>query len=172
MIRVLLCCDFDTVRKRLQEKLEENGLCIVEEGEDAALFIPRLTRTGWERDVIERSRVCGTAVIVSKESVPLAEERLTGSGAAVLPSDVALPVLLGVLRAEAKAGERLFAVSGEIDRLREKLRTEKLISRAKLVLMVRGMNEEEAHRFLEKQAMDRRLSRRAVAEEVLKERVP
>lgn len=168
MIRVLLCCDFDTVRKRLQEKLEENGLCIVEEGEDAALFIPRLTRTGWERDVIERSRVCGTAVIVSKESVPLAEELLAGSGAAVLSSDVALPVLLGVLRAEAKAGERLFAVSGEIDRLREKLRTEKLISRAKLVLMVRGMNEEEAHRFLEKQAMDRRISRAAVAEEVLR----
>lgn len=168
MIRVLLCCDFDTVRKRLQEKLEENGLCIVEEGEDAALFIPRLTRTGWERDVIERSRVCGTAVIVSKESVPLAEELLTGSGAAVLSSDVALPVLLGVLRAEAKAGERLFAVSGEIDRLREKLRTEKLISRAKLVLMARGMNEEEAHRFLEKQAMDRRISRAAVAEEVLR----
>ena len=168
MICVLLCCDFDTVRKRLQEKLEENGLCIVEEGEDAALFIPKLTRTGWERDVIERSRVCGTAVIVSKESVPLAEELLAGSGAAVLPSDVALPVLLGVLRAEAKAGERLFAVSGEIDRLREKLRTEKLISRAKLVLMVRGMNEEEAHRFLEKQAMDRRISRAAVAEEVLR----
>lgn len=168
MIRVLLCCDFDTVRKRLQEKLEENGLCIVEEGEDAALFIPRLTRTGWEREVIERSRVCGTAVIVSKESVPLAEELLTGSGAAVLSSDVALPVLLGVLRAEAKAGERLFAVSGEIDRLREKLRTEKLISRAKLVLMARGMNEEEAHRFLEKQAMDRRISRAAVAEEVLR----
>lgn len=168
MIRVLLCCDFDTVRKRLQEKLEENGLCIVEEGEDAALFIPKLTRTGWEREVIERSRVCGTAVIVSKESVPLAEELLAGSGAAVLSSDVALPVLLGVLRAEAKAGERLFAVSGEIDRLREKLRTEKLISRAKLVLMVRGMNEEEAHRFLEKQAMDRRISRAAVAEEVLK----
>lgn len=168
MIRVLLCCDFDTVRKRLQEKLEESGLCIVEEGEDAALFIPRLTRTGWEREVIERSRVCGTAVIVSKESVPLAEELLAGSGAAVLPSDVALPVLLGVLRAEAKAGERLFAVSGEIDRLREKLRTEKLISRAKLVLMVRGMNEEEAHRFLEKQAMDRRISRAAVAEEVLR----
>ena len=168
MICVLLCCDFDTVRKRLQEKLEENGLCIVEEGEDAALFIPKLTRTGWEREVIERSRVCGTAVIVSKESVPLAKELLAGSGAAVLPSDVALPVLLGVLRAEAKAGERLFAVSGEIDRLREKLRTEKLISRAKLVLMVRGMNEEEAHRFLEKQAMDRRISRAAVAEEVLR----
>lgn len=168
MIRVLLCCDFDTVRKRLQEKLEENGLCIVEEGEDAALFIPKLTRTGWEREVIERSRVCGTAVIVRKESVPLAEELLAGSGAAVLPSDVALPVLLGVLRAEAKAGERLFAVSGEIDRLREKLRTEKLISRAKLVLMARGMNEEEAHRFLEKQAMDRRISRAAVAEEVLR----
>ncbi len=168
MIRVLLRCDFEAAEKKLKEKLEENGLCIVEEGEDAALFVPKLTRTGWEREVIERSKACGTAVIVKKESVPKAEELLSGSGAAVLPSDVALPVLLGVLRAEAKAGERLFAVSGELDRLREKLRTEKLISRAKLVLMARGMNEEEAHRFLEKQAMDRRISRAAVAEEVLR----
>ena len=168
MIRVLLRCDFEAAEKKLKEKLEENGLCIVEEGEDAALFVPKLTRTGWEREVIERSKACGTAVIVKKESVPKAEELLSGSGAAVLPSDVALPVLLGVLRAEAKAGERLFAVSGELDRLREKLRTEKLISRAKLVLLARGMNEEEAHRFLEKQAMDRRISRAAVAEEVLR----
>ena len=81
-------------------------------------------------------------------------------------------MLAGVLQAEAKAGERLFAVLGEIDRLRERLESEKLIHRAKLALMERGMNEEEAHRFLEKQAMDRRLPRRAVAEEVLKERAP
>lgn len=168
MIRVLLRCDFEAAEKKLKEKLEENGLCIVEEGEDAALFVPKLARTGWEREVLELSKACGAVVIVKKESVPKAEELLSGSGAAVLPSDVALPVLLGVLRAEAKAGERLFAVSGELDRLREKLRTEKLISRAKLVLMARGMNEEEAHRFLEKQAMDRRISRAAVAEEVLR----
>ena len=168
MIRVLLRCEFETAKKRLLEKFEENGFCVVEEGEDAALFVPRLTRTGWEREVIELSARCGTAVLVKRESVPLAEKLLEGSGAAVLPLHVSLPVLLGVLRAEAKAGERLFAVSGEIDRLREKLRAEKLVARAKLVLVERGMTAEEAHRFLEKQAMDRRISRAAVAEEVLR----
>ena len=172
MIRIFLNCDYPTVLPKLKEKLEKSGFVLVEEGEEAALFVPQLSRGGWDKQVFERSLRGGAAVIVRKESVPAAEKLLKGSGAAVLPHDVPFPVLVGALQAEAKAGERLFAVSGELDRLRERLESEKLVHRAKLALMERGMNEEEAHRFLEKQAMDRRLSRRAVAEEILKGRAP
>ena len=172
MIRILLSCDYPSVLPKLKEKLEKSGFLPVEDGEDAALFVPLLTKEGWEEEVFDRSSRGGAVVIVKKENVPAAESILKGSGAAVLPHDVPFPVLQGVLQAEAKAGERLFAVCGEIDRLRERLESEKLVHRAKLALMERGMNEEEAHRFLEKQAMDKRLSRRAVAEEILKKRVP
>ena len=172
MIRILLRCDYLSVLPKLQEKLKKSGFLPVGDGEEAALFVPQLSRSGWEKEVLACTARGGAVVIVRKENIPEAERLLKGSGAAVLPHDVPFPVLAGVLQAEAKAGERLFAVCGEIDRLREKLESEKLVHRAKLALMERGMNEEEAHRFLEKQAMDRRLSRRAVAEEVLKKRVP
>ena len=44
-----------------------------------------------------------------------------------------------------------------------------LIDRAKCVLIqVLGMTEPQAHRYIEKQAMDMRVSKRQVAEELLK----
>ncbi len=167
MIRIALYCEYSSVLPKLKEKLEKSGFAPVGDGVSVALFVPRLTRRGWERQVLAGTSRGGAVVIVRKESIPEAERLLKGSGAAVLPHDVPFPVLAGVLRAEARAGERLFAVCEELDRLRERLESEKLVHRAKLVLLERGMNEEEAHRFLEKQAMDRRLSRRAVAEEIL-----
>ena len=43
-----------------------------------------------------------------------------------------------------------------------------LLNRAKwLLIEQRGMTEPEAHRFLEKQAMDRCVSKRTIAEELL-----
>ena len=43
-----------------------------------------------------------------------------------------------------------------------------LLNRAKwLLIEQRGMTEPEAHRFLEKQAMDRCVSKRRIAEELL-----
>ena len=167
MIRIALYCDYPTVLPKLKENLGKSGFAPVENGGEAALFIPQLKKCGWERQVLARASRGGAVVIVRNENTPEAERLLKGSGAAVLPHDIPFPVLAGVLRAEARAGERLFAVCEELDRLRERLKSEKLVHRAKLVLVERGMNEEEAHRFLEKQAMDRRLSRRAVAEEIL-----
>lgn len=45
----------------------------------------------------------------------------------------------------------------------------KIINRAKQVLITRlSMSEPEAHRYIEKRAMDMRLTKRAVAESILK----
>ena len=45
----------------------------------------------------------------------------------------------------------------------------RLIDRAKWILITRmGMSENEAHRYIEKQAMDLRVTRRAIAEGLLK----
>ena len=172
MIRISLRCDFQAVLPKLKDKLEKSGFLLVEDEEDAALFVPQIARRGWEREILACTARGGAVVIVKKENVSAAEELLKGSGAAVLSAEVPFSVLAGALQAEAKAGERLFAVCEELCRLREKLESEKLIMRAKLVLMERGMTEREAHRLLEKQAMDRRLPRRAVAEEILNAEKP
>ena len=53
-------------------------------------------------------------------------------------------------------------------KLEEKLAEEKLVSRAKCLLIERKhMTEEEAHRYIGKQAMDRSLSRKRMAMEII-----
>ena len=54
------------------------------------------------------------------------------------------------------------ALKGKLDDLR-------LIDRAKCILVSQmKMEEREAHRYIEKQAMDRRMTKRAIAEGILK----
>ena len=50
----------------------------------------------------------------------------------------------------------------------EKIQEIKLVNRAKILLMEKeGISEENAHRFIEKTAMDTRSSRRLIAEEII-----
>ncbi|MBQ6206986.1 MAG: ANTAR domain-containing protein, partial [Oscillospiraceae bacterium] len=50
----------------------------------------------------------------------------------------------------------------------EKIEEIRLVNRAKWRLIERlGMNEADAHRYIEKQAMNQRVSRRKVAESIL-----
>ena len=66
-------------------------------------------------------------------------------------------------------GERLRAAGEENERLKAKLGDAKLIGRAKCVLVqYLNMTEADAHRFIEKRAMDRRVSSREVALDILK----
>lgn len=55
----------------------------------------------------------------------------------------------------------------EKEALEEKLESRKIIDRAKGVLMARGMTEDEAYKALQKEARERRLSIREVAEAVV-----
>ena len=54
-------------------------------------------------------------------------------------------------------------------RLEEKMEEIRLVNRAKFLLMQRrGMSEPEAHRYIEKEAMDRCLRKKAIAESIIK----
>jgi response regulator NasT len=59
------------------------------------------------------------------------------------------------------------ALIEEVDDLSDRLETRKVVERAKGVLMAKGIDEAEAFRRLQKQAMDRRKSLREVAEAVM-----
>ena len=51
--------------------------------------------------------------------------------------------------------------------LEEKMEELRTVSRAKILLVQKGMTEDEAHSYILKQSMDRGLTKRAVAEEIL-----
>lgn len=57
----------------------------------------------------------------------------------------------------------------EVVKLEDKLQEQRLVSRAKLILIQRGMSETEAHEYIIREAMDRGLTKKAVAEEVIDE---
>lgn len=66
-------------------------------------------------------------------------------------------------------GARVKKLTGENARLRASLEEVRLVNRAKAVLMRNlGMKEDQAHRYIEKQAMDLRTSRLSVAQSILK----
>ena len=64
--------------------------------------------------------------------------------------------------------QEISALDSEVAGLRERLEVRKLLDRAKGLLQAgRGMSEAEAFRWIQKSSMDRRMTMRAVAEEVL-----
>ena len=64
---------------------------------------------------------------------------------------------------------RLISAAPKTERLQQQLQDIRAIDRAKcLLIQYSGMTEQEAHRYIEKQAMDWRRTRREVADEILK----
>lgn len=74
------------------------------------------------------------------------------------------------LRLLCASRERLRRLEQRTETLERKMEEVRLVSRAKWALITRyAMTEEEAHRYIEKQAMDRCLTKREVANEILGE---
>ena len=74
---------------------------------------------------------------------------------------------MGLLLASQAKVERCRA---ENERLRQKLEELRIVSRAKCLLVeYLHLTEEEAHKYLERIAMEERKNRRSVAEEILRE---
>ncbi|MCL2169135.1 MAG: ANTAR domain-containing protein [Defluviitaleaceae bacterium] len=72
------------------------------------------------------------------------------------------------LKLACAAHARFAKLSAQDDKLKQKVADIKLNDRAKWLLMsYLGMTEHEAHRHIEKQAMDKRLTKRAVAEGII-----
>lgn len=72
------------------------------------------------------------------------------------------------IRAATATSRRLAALEAENRKLQTKVHETQLIGRAKCALVqYRHLTEEEAHRFIEKQAMDQRIPKREVAEDIL-----
>ena len=66
--------------------------------------------------------------------------------------------------------ERLRRMEEKTATIEERMAEIRLVNRAKWALIDKqGMTEQEAHRYIEKQAMDRCVTRRSVAEEILAE---
>ena len=139
-----------------------------EEADGALLaFLPEKTLERAAKYFAEKR----TAVlaIVSSAKRAIAERMFSGLGVCVLAAPIQPAVLLQTLRLSMDIHARVLALDDENRRLKLEIYDLKLIDRAKCSLIqYLGMTEPEAHRYIEKQAMDRRSSRGEIARSILK----
>ena len=108
-------------------------------------------------------------IIITKSE--LAEEiqnKMKFTGAFVIGRPCSKAALQQAIRFAGIAGESIKRLNEEKHRLERQIDDIKIINRAKLCLMqYLKLTEEQAHRHLQKQAMDLRRSQREVAEDIL-----
>jgi response regulator NasT len=114
-------------------------------------------------------RGCGQSLlVVAAEAAQAARARVEPAGVFVITKPVKRDVLWFTLKSIAVAQNRTNALQAQNDDLKHKLEDMQLISRAKGILITSlKMSEPQAHRFIEKQAMERRVTRGEIARRVI-----
>lgn len=112
----------------------------------------------------------GTAVLlfVKAEHYPDINGRISPFGVLVLPKPASSQMVSQSLQLLCGTRERLRRMEQKTASIEEKMEEIRIINRAKLLLMEQlKMTEKEAHRFIEKQAMDRCVTRTTIAQSIL-----
>ena len=90
-------------------------------------------------------------------------------GVLTVEKPIAKPAFWTALALAKSAQSRYKRLHSENNQLKQRIETIRIVDRAKYILIsCMNMTEQEAHRHIEKQAMDLRSTKRAVAEEVIK----
>lgn len=112
----------------------------------------------------------GAAVIllVKAEHADAVWERIGKTGIYMMAKPLKRTVFLQLLRCIMVQTEQTGRLQAERDRLSRQIQEANLLNRAKLLLIqVLKLSEPQAHRYIEKQAMDLRITKREVAEGII-----
>ena len=114
------------------------------------------------------SNEAGVLLLVRSELHEDTYERVFEHGVFTLPKPTSRSMITAVLSWMASARERLRKTEKKNLSIEEKIGEIRLVNRAKWLLINNlQMTEPEAHRHIEKQAMNRCISKRAVAQEIV-----
>ena len=110
----------------------------------------------------------GVLLWVKAEHYPDINGRVSPFGVLVLPKPASSQTVSQSLQLLCGTRERLRRMEQKTASIEEKMEEIRIINRAKLLLMEQlKMTEKEAHRFIEKQAMDRCVTRITIAQSIL-----
>lgn len=144
--------------------------CLLESPFDLLVINAPLPDEFGTRLALDMSRDSGSGILLlcKAEHYPDISARLSPSGVLTLPKPTSLPMIEQSLQLLCGTRERLRLMEQKTATLEEKMAEIRLVNRAKWVLIDRlKMTEEQAHRTIEKQAMDQCVSRRVIAENIL-----
>ncbi len=180
MKSILICSDVPAAAEKILSVLSGSGYAVRIKSdpvsacgdgaeENIVLFVLSSVH-GWEDAAryFSEQTTAGLLALVREGAREEAERRFAGLGIPVLGISLSCKALLTVLKFAEKSAERLSAVRSENKKLKDAIDDLKLIDRAKCALIrYLNMTEADAHRFIEKQAMNKRLPRREIALHIL-----
>ena len=114
------------------------------------------------------SSAAGVLLLVNAEHYPDISARLSPYGILTLQKPTTPQLILQSLQLLCGTRERLRKMEQKTATIEEKMAEIRLVNRAKWLLIDHeGLSEQEAHRLIEKQAMDRCVTRRAIAQQII-----
>jgi two-component system, response regulator PdtaR len=182
--RVVIAEDEALIRLDLKEMLEEDGYVVVGEASDGEAAV-KLTESLRPDLVIMDIKMPGLDGISAAERITAEHMapvviltafsqrdlvlRARDAGAmAFLVKPFTKADLVPAIEIAVSRFQEFAALESEVSNLKERLEVRKLLDRAKGILQAeQAMTEAEAFRWIQKSSMDRRMTMRAVAEEVL-----
>ncbi|MDO8964586.1 MAG: response regulator [Coriobacteriia bacterium] len=182
-MRVLIAEDEALIRMDLREMLIEEGHDVVGEARDGAEAIELARQLRPEivfmdvkmpgmdgiaaASVIGAERIAPVVMVTAFSQTRYVEEATAAGAMGYLVKPFAKKDILPAIQVAGARFAESRALEDEVADLTERLETRKAVDRAKGLLMAKGMTEAEAFRRLQKLAMDKRTSLRAIAEAVV-----
>lgn len=116
------------------------------------------------------ARLAGEVIVLVREDkLQETSRRLTELGVYTVSKPLNRDEFSSIVKLAAASHSRVGLIRRENEKLKQSIEDIKVINRAKIVLVSRlAMSEPEAHKYIEKQAMDMRKTSRAVADGILK----
>lgn len=110
----------------------------------------------------------GVFIALNKDTITKAGDRLSVNGVVALEKPITAEFIHHSILAFRAMKCRIDVMKRENQKLKVQIEDIKVVNRAKCVLMqCLSMTEEQAHKYLERQAMDMRISKKQIAEQVL-----
>ncbi len=110
----------------------------------------------------------GVILIVKQDIAEQVAAKVEDFGVIVVPAPLSKVLFFQSIKMVNIMRRRMLKLQNENVKLRAKLSDTKVINRAKCILIQHlNITEEEAHKQIEKQAMDRQMTRKAIAENVI-----
>lgn len=115
------------------------------------------------------SKQSAVLLLVKNEIHAGIHDKVVEYGVFTLPKPTSKPTLILALNWMESARERLRQLEKKTLSIKEKMAEIRLVNKAKWILISElKMSEPDAHRYIEKQAMDRCITKQTIAEEIIK----
>ena len=108
-------------------------------------------------------------LLVKAEMADEVAARVEDAGVFVVPKPLNRALLFGAVKLAQAANRRIMGLQRQNNILQQKIDDIRLVDRAKCALIqYRLLTEPEAHKYIEREAMDSRRTRREVAQAILR----